>query len=477
MHSVGEHESTITITNDGATILKSIHVANPAAKILIDISKTQDDMVGDGTTTVAVLAGELLRHAERLVQMKIHPQTIIEGFRIAKDAAIEKLRSIAIECPEDLAKLKEDLIKVAMTTLSSKLLFHEKEYFARLAVDAVLRLKSNSKDSPANLDLIKIIKKPGASLRDSFLDEGFILEKAISVGCPKRKENPQIMIANSPMDYDKIKIMGSKVRVDSLDKVAEIESAEKLKMKNKVDRILAYKPDVFINRQLIYNYPEQLMAEKGVMVIEHADFDGTERLSAVLGAEVLSTFDAPGKAKLGSCKLIEEIMIGEDKFVKFSGCADNKACTIVLRGSGYHILDEAERSLHDVICVLSQMVGNAKMLYGGGNSEVSMALAVLKKAEKVKTKEGLAIEAFATALKALPIIIAENGGYDSATLIQNLVSDISENKTTSGLDMSKGVVGDMKVLGIHVFMPYFNLFRIHLESKNRHLCQHARQQK
>ncbi len=135
-----------------------------------------------------------------------------------------------------------------------------------------------------NLDYIKIIKKPGGSMKDSFLDEGFILEKSISVGCPIRKEKPRVLVANTPMDYDKIKIHSSKVQVDSMDKVAEIELAEKEKMKVKVEKILAHKPDVFINRQLIYNYPEQLLAEKGVMVIEHADFDGTERLAAVLGA-------------------------------------------------------------------------------------------------------------------------------------------------------------------------------------------------
>jgi T-complex protein 1 subunit beta len=435
-------DSKIMITNDGATILKSIHVNNPAAKILIEISKVQDDVVGDGTTTVAVLAGELLRQAERLVQMKIHPQIIIEGFRMARDAARRKLLSIAMDNSEDKEKFKDDLMHVAMTTLSSKLVFHEKECFAKLAVDAVMRLKGSN-----NLDCIKIIKKPGGSLRESYLDEGYVLEKAISVGCPRRKENPRILVANTPMDYDKIKIQGGKVKVDSMDKVAEIEAAEKAKMKAKVDKILAHKPDVFINRQLIYNYPEQLLAEKGVMVIEHADFDGTERLSAVLGADIASTFDTPASTKLGSCKLVEEIMIGEDRFIKFSGCQANEACTIVLRGSGLHILDEAERSLHDAICVLSQTIINKKTIFGGGNSEIQMAIDVEILAKTVKTKEGLAIEAFAQALKALPTIIADNGGYDSSLLVQILLGELHEGKTAAGLDMQKGLVGDMKVLG------------------------------
>ena len=269
---------------------------------------------------------------------------------------------------EDQEAFKKDLKNIAMTTLSSKLLLQDREHFANLAVDAVLRLQGSG-----NLDYIKIIKKAGGTLSDSFLAEGFILEKSIATGCPRRKENPKVLVSNTPMDHDKIKIFGSKVKVDSMLKVAEIEEAEKMKMKKKVERILALKPDVFINRQLIYNYPEQLLAEKGVMVIEHADFDGTERLAAVLGADIVSNFSTFGEGeaqpKLGGCSLIEEIMIGEDKVIKFSGCAAGMACSIVLRGSGSHILDEAERSLHDALCVLVAAVKNHRVVYGGGNSE------------------------------------------------------------------------------------------------------------
>ena len=166
------------------------------------------------------------------------------------------------------------------------------------------------------------------------------------------------MVANTPMDYDKIKIFGAKVKVDAVDKVAEIEASERQKMKNKVDKILAYKPDVFINRQLIYNYPEQLLADKGVMVIEHADFEGVERLGFATGAEILSTFLNPERTEevLGFSADVSEMMIGEDKVIRFSGCKRNESCTIVLRGSSAHILDEAERSMHDALCVLVKTV-------------------------------------------------------------------------------------------------------------------------
>lgn len=202
------------------------------------------------------------------------------------------------------------MFNIANTTLSSKLLHNDREYFSQLAVDAVLRLKG----SP-NLDYIKIIKKAGGTLSDSFLADGFILEKKIATCATVKKDNPKIMVANTPMDHDKIKIFGSKVKVDSVTKVAEIEEAEREKMRRKVDKILAHKPDVFINRQLIYNYPEQLLSNAGVLVIEHADFDGTERLAAVLGADILSTFDNPDMSTLGFCTKIDQIMIGEDKVI------------------------------------------------------------------------------------------------------------------------------------------------------------------
>lgn len=445
LQSMGDEHArkAITVTNDGATILGSIWIDNPAAKILIDISKTQDEEVGDGTTTVAVMAGELLKEAEKLVNQKIHPQIIIKGWRAARDVAMKVLEEIAMDNSADEEAFKRDLKNIALTTLSSKLLLHDREKFANLAVDAVLRLKGSG-----NMDYIKIIKKAGGTLKDSFIADGMVLEKSISTGCQKISSNPRVMVANTPMDHDKIKIMGSKVKVDSMVKIGEIEEAEKRKMKNKVDKILAYKPDVFINRQLIYNYPEQLLADAGVMVIEHADFDGIERLSAVLGSDILSTFDDPEGGILGTCDSITEVMIGEDKVIKFSGCQRNEACTIVLRGSGSHILDEAERSLHDAICVLIACVKNHKIIYGGGNAEMRMSLAVDDLARGMSGKQAIAVEAFARALRQLPTIICDNAGYDSAELVTNLRSEIYNGAITSGLNMFSGKIDDMEKLGV-----------------------------
>ncbi|GFH09627.1 uncharacterized protein HaLaN_04805, partial [Haematococcus lacustris] len=256
---------------------------------------------------------------------------------------------------------------------------------------------------------------------------------------PKRIENARILVANTAMDADKIKIYGARVRADNMTKVwrlalqadspgglgqpkvlratqsgavADIEAAEKQKMRAKCERIISSGINCFINRQLIYNFPEEIFADAGVMAIEHADFDGIENLALVLGGEITSTFDEPDKLKLGSCKLIEEIMIGEDRLIHFSGVPLGEACTIVLRGASTHILDEAERSLHDALCVLQATVKDSRVVYGGGWPEIRMAKAVEELAARTPGKKSLAMLAFARALRTLPATICDNAGLD-----------------------------------------------------------------
>lgn len=441
--SHGRSAGSVEVTNDGATILKSVGVDNPAAKILVDMSKVQDDEVGDGTTSVTVLASELLREAEKLIELKIHPQTIIAGWRRAVDIARDALTKSAQDHSGDVEKFKEDLLNIARTTLSSKILSQHKEFFSKLAVDAVLRLKGSGE-----LSAIQLIKKSGGTLEDSFLDEGFLLDKKPGVHQPKRVENAKILIANTPMDTDKIKVFGSHIKVDSMSKIADLEMAEKEKMKDKVNRILNHKCNVFINRQLIYNYPEQLFADAGVMAIEHADFDGIERLALVTGGEIVSTFDNPEMVKLGTCDVIEQVMIGEDTLLRFSGVKLGEACTIVIRGATQQIVDEAERSLHDALCVLTATVKESRVVFGGGCSESLMACAVLKKASETPGKEAIAMEAFARALFQLPTVIADNAGYDSAQLVSELRAAHTQGVCTMGLNMEVGKVGCMKELGI-----------------------------
>ena len=445
--------NNMQVTNDGATILKSVLVDNPAAKILCEISRVQDEEVGDGTTSVCVLAAELLRQAEKLIEQGIHPQLITQAFRTATQVARDALQASANSFQLETEPFRNALIQIANTTLSSKVLAQHKDHFSRLAVEAIERLKGSTE-----LDRIQIIKRPGARLQDSFLADGFILDKKIGINQPKRLENAKILIANTPMDTDKVKVFGSKIKADSTGKLAEFERAEREKMREKIERIKAQGINCFINRQLIYNWPEQLFADAGIMAIEHADFDGIERLALVTGAEIASTFDEARSIRLGHCDLIEEVMIGEDVMIKFSGTfAQNAACTVVLRGATQQLLDEAERSLHDALCVLSQTVANPETVLGGGASEMLMASAIDR--HVVESQLGmhdsgkfvLAMEAFAHALRELPVILANNGGYDGCDLVARLKREYQSPDAagcTFGLNMANGTIGCMKEMGI-----------------------------
>jgi T-complex protein 1 subunit beta len=219
-------------------------------------------------------------------------------------------------------------------------------------------------------------------------------------------------------------------------------------MLNKVEKIIGHGCTVFINRQLVYNLPEQRFADAGVMCIEHADFDGTERLALVLDGDIVSTFDTPESVKLGQCDVIEEVMIGEDKMIRFSGCPNSRASSIVIRGANSHVLDEAQRSLHDALCVLSQTVKATRVLPGGGATEMRMAQAVDEASKSVAGKQLLAMEAYAAALRTMPMHIADNAGYDSADLIAQLRAKHHEGGHTWGLEMNKGSIADMVEIGI-----------------------------
>jgi T-complex protein 1 subunit beta len=512
LQKVGDpHDQGISVTNDGATILRAVPIDNAAAKVLVEISRVQDEQVGDGTTSVVVLAGELLREAEDLVsQQRIHPQTICHGYRMATAAARLALEEASItirsgndgsskdgstDIDESSSKeaLRQCLLEIASTTLSSKLLSYEKDHFAQLAVNAVMRLGNlSSSVDKNNLAHIQVLKKAGGSLRDSYLEDGFLLDKVPGTGQPRRVEKAKILLANTSMDTDKIKIYGSRVKVDSLDTVAAIEQAEREKMRTKVHKILNHDGmNCFINRQLIYNFPESIFAEHKIMAIEHADFDGMDRLAAVLGGQVVSTFDHPEKVVLGECDLIEQVLIGEDNVMRFSGCKAGEACSIVLRGSSSHVLDEAERSLHDALAILTATLQDssvsknfniseeinadgtytedeknddstpnnttiaARTVYGGGCAEMIMAAAVDRAAALTPGKPALAMTAFAKALRSLPTTVADNGGYDAAELVAQLRAAHangggggSDTYSTAGLDMTRGTVGDMKVLGV-----------------------------
>ena len=435
--------NNIMVTNDGATILKSIVIDNPAARLIVELSQAQDAEVGDGTTSVAVLAGQLLHEAEELINKGIHPQTIIQGWREATTIALKALEDSSLDHSSDKEAFHEDLIKVARTTLNSKILAMERDMFADIAVQAIERLRD-----PSRIDAISILKIPGGALRESEIVDGLILKCGFGIGQKTRVEDAQILIANTPMDTDKIKINGAKIETDSPDQLAQIESAERKKMLMKCERIASHKPTIFVNRQLIYNLPEQYFTEHGINSVEHADFAGVERLALVTGGDIVSTFDHPESVKLGYAKVVEEIMIGEDTLLKFSGCKDPATSTIVLRGATNQILDEAERALHDALSVIASMMAEKRTVYGAGCSEILMADVVDEAARKTPGKIALAMEAFSRALRQIPMIIASNAGLDAPEIVSSIRAAHAEGKKTYGLDIQNRSIGDISVLGI-----------------------------
>lgn len=431
------------VTNDGATILKSVYSSSLALNIIRDICSVQDDEIGDGTTSVCCLIGELILEAQKLLSFQIHPQLIIKGFRESARESIRISQSRSFDKSENPEIFYREILNVAKTTLNSKIISPFREHFARIVVKAILKLKGST-----NINTIKIIKKCGGSLKDSFLEDGFILEKKSGVNQPKKIKNARILIGNTSMDTDKIKIYGARIRVKTISKLAEIEVAEQKKILDKCQKIISHNVTVFVNRQLIYNRYERFFSEHCILTIEHVDFDGIERLALATGAEIVSTFDIPSKIKLGKCKIVEEILVGDETMIRFGGCPNGDLCTIILRGSSTQILDEAERSLHDALCVLSQIIRDPRLLWGGGNIETQISIGLENLSRKSTDKSSLAIDSFSKAIQKLPKIVAENSGLDSLDLISKLKNEHEKGNKKACLDIFKGTIGQADELGL-----------------------------
>ncbi|KAG5858774.1 T complex protein 1 subunit beta [Encephalitozoon hellem] len=420
---------SVNVTNDGAFILKNLMIDSPSARILIDSSTGQDWEEGDGTTSVAILASLLVKEASKL---EIHPTKILKGYRMAQAKCEETLGKISFK------PSKEDLAKLVRTTLCSKVLKYDLEKFCDICVNAVENLEGRS-----DLNLIQIIKCSG-KLEDSYLDDGFLLKKDIRI---EEVNDPKILIANTSMDQDKIKIFGAKINVSSVSELEEMEKMEKDKVREKVERISQNGINMFINRQLIYDHPLQLLRIKGIQAIEHADFDGVERLSNVLGGKILSTFDSIDESSYGTCKNVKNVYVGNERVIKFSGVRGG-ASTIVLCGSSREMLDEAERSVHDALCVLSKIKEDPRVVYGGGSSEMAMAVALNNYAMEVPGVESEAILAFSNALQQIPKILADNGGYNGEEIKANLRAEHNSEKASYGVNVRSGGVGCMKEAGV-----------------------------
>ncbi len=418
----------ITITNDGAAILKEIDVEHPAAKMMVEIAKTQDDMVGDGTTTAVVLASELLKKAEELLDQNIHPIILVSGYRKASQKAIEVMNKIAV--PLDVNDRKT-LLKVALTSMSSKSLGSAKEHLAEISIDAVKQIAEQRGDKTiADIDNIQLIKKTGKSLLETELIRGIIIDKeVVNPGMPKKKENAKIALLDSALEIEKTE-MTAEIRIKDPSQMKAFLDQENDMMEKMVTIVKASGADVVFCQKGIDDMVQHFLAKAGIMAARRVKESDMEKLAKATGAKISSDLDDLKAADLGLAGLVEERKIGDDKMIFVEKCKDPHSVAILIRAGLERMVDEAERAMVDSLSVVSDVIENNKIVAGGGAVEIEVARELRKYATKVGGREQLAVEAFADAVEVIPRALAENGGLEPIDILVELRSkhDTAEGK-------------------------------------------------
>ncbi|MBS7616012.1 TCP-1/cpn60 chaperonin family protein [Candidatus Bathyarchaeota archaeon] len=437
----------VTITNDGATILKELDVQHPAAKMLVEVAKAQDNEVGDGTTTAAVLAGELLAKAEELLDQNIHPTIIIEGFKKASEKAREILESMAI--PVNI-KDEKRLLDVAITSMGSKGIAAAKEHFAKLAVDAVKQV-AEEKDGKikADIDLIKVLKKHGKSLEETELVKGMVIDKEVAhPQMPKLVNHARIALLNAKLEIEKTEF-DAKINIESPEQMKLFLDEEERMLREMVDKIAEIGANVVFCEKGIDDVALHFLAKKGILAVKNISSSDMEKLARATGGKIVASVKDLMPDVLGEAKTVEEVKIGEDKLVYVRECKNPKAVTIVVRGGTEHVVDEAERSLHDALCVVRNAIEDGKIVPGGGAPEAEVAKQLRDYAVKVGGREQLAIEAFADAVEAIPLTLAENAGLDPVDIMVALrAKHESASSPSYGVDVFSGKIRDMLELKV-----------------------------
>ena len=408
----------IVITNDGATIMKEMDVQNPAAKMLVEVAKTQDSEVGDGTTTAVVLAGELLAGAEALLDKDIHPNVIIDGYRNAAEKAQEILDKIAVNIkPDDHERLRQ----IAITSLNTKGIFGSQTRFADLALDAVRQvMEKRDGKITADIDLIKVMKKHGQSLDESELVNGIIIDKEVAqADMPKRVTGGGILLLNAKLESQKTET-SAKINIDRPEDMFNFLDEEEKLLEKMAEDVAKTGAKVLFTEKNVDDQILSILAKKGILTVKNVSSGDMEKLAKATGGSVIGTLKDLSKEALGQAKLVEEVKVGEDKLVFVRDCKNPKAVTIMIRGGSEHVVDEAERSLHDAICVVRNAVEDGKILAGGGAPEAELSKRLKDYAVKVGGREQLAVRAFAEAFEAIPVAIAQNAGIDPIDIMVEL---------------------------------------------------------
>ena len=431
----------VTITNDGATILDEMDVQHPAAKMLVEVAKTQDDEVGDGTTTAAVLTGELLGKAEQLIDKDVHPTVIVDGYKIAAEKALEILEHIAIKVePTDRSMLK----KVAAVAVATKMLAEYGDEVSDFTVRAVLEVaEKDAKGYKVDIDDIKVEKKPGESISETKLIQGVLLDKeVVHPGMPKRVENAKIALLSCPLEVEKTEFE-AKLNIKTPDQMKAFLDEEEKLLRGMVDKIVSAGANVIICEKGIDDVAQHFLARKGILGVRRVKQSDMEKLVKASGGHVVTNLDDFGSKDLGAAQLVEERKVADDKMTFVEGCKNPKAVTILVRGGTERIVDEAERAVHDALCVVRDVVVDPRVVAGGGAPEAEVAKRLRAYADRLAGREQLAVQAFAEALESVPMILAENAGLDPIDTQVELRTRHDKGLVWAGVDPFKGKVADL----------------------------------
>ena len=436
----------VTITNDGATILKEIDVQHPAAKMLVEISKTTDNEVGDGTTSVVVLAGSLLEYAETLINQDVHPTIIVDGYRKAAKKAKQYLEEIAETVT---ANDKAMLLKVAKTSMQTKLVRKESGFLADLVVKAVSAVvEKEGADFKVDEDDIKVEKKAGGSMRDCSIIQGIILDKeVVHGGMPKKIDEAKIALINTALEISKTET-DAKINITNPQQIKSFLDEENRMLKNMVDKVIGSGATVVFCQKGIDDMSQHYLAKAGVLAVRRIKESDLTKLAKATGARIVTNLDDLYEKDLGTANLVEERKIEEDRWVFVEGCKHPKSVSLLLRGGSQKVVDEVERSVHDAIMVVRDVMEFPSIVAGGGAPETYVATKLRSWSKSLEGREQLAAEKFAEAMESIPLALAENAGMDPIDTLATLRSKQLKGEKWTGIDVLKGRVSNMKTSDI-----------------------------
>ncbi|HEX5185851.1 MAG TPA: thermosome subunit beta [Nitrososphaeraceae archaeon] len=436
----------VTITNDGATILKEIDVQHPAAKMMVEISKATDNEVGDGTTSVVILAGALIEKAEDLITKDVHPTIIVDGYRKSAQKAIEILNKIAQKV---IGNENNELLKIAKTAMQTKLVSKESDELSKIVVKAVLQV-SDKLDTKYKVDIddVKVEKKAGGSLKDTTLIQGIVLDKeVVHGGMPKRIENAKIALLNSALEIEKTEF-DAKINISSPDQMKMFLEEENKMLKDMVDKIKNAGANVVICQKGIDDIAQHYLAKSNILTVRRVKESDMTKLARATGAHIVNNIDDLTAENLGSAELVEERKVETDKWVFVEGCKHPKSVTILIRGGSQRVVDEAERSIHDALMVTKDVLEKPYIVAGGGSPEAYVAGRLREWTSTLSGREQLAAEKFADALEVIPITLAENAGMDPIDTTTDLRAKQSKGSKWMGIDVKTAKITDISKLDI-----------------------------